>query len=186
MTASLPGFESPAVGFDQPFEMLEACHDRVRRSLALLGKLVAYLSDHPHDAQSRSAAHDVLRYFELAAPLHHQDEEAHVFPSLSSAADGTDSALKAAVVRLRADHAQMESLWAELRPVLQVWASDAAGAAPDERARRLAAAFAGLYDEHLVVEETLVFPAARARIDEAGQIAMSHDMAHRRKTAAPR
>ena len=38
---SLPGFDAPAVGFEQPFEMLLACHDRVRRSLALLGRLVA-------------------------------------------------------------------------------------------------------------------------------------------------
>ncbi len=108
MTASPPGFDSPAVGFDQPFEMLEACHDRVRRSLALLGRLLAYLSDHPHDAQSRSAARDVLRYFELAAPLHHQDEERHVFPRLAGDAD---AALTDAVARLRADHARMESLW---------------------------------------------------------------------------
>ncbi|RZJ07918.1 MAG: hemerythrin domain-containing protein, partial [Rubrivivax sp.] len=31
----------PAVGFDQPFEMLAACHDRVRRSLDLLERLHA-------------------------------------------------------------------------------------------------------------------------------------------------
>ena len=33
---SLPGMRSPGAGFDQPFEMLDACHDRVRRSLDLL------------------------------------------------------------------------------------------------------------------------------------------------------
>ena len=183
MTASLPGFDSPAVGFDQPFEMLEACHDRVRRSLALLGKLVAYLSDHPHDAQSRSASRDVLRYFDLAAPLHHQDEERHVFPRLAGV---MDAALTHTVARLRADHAQMESLWADLRPVLEDWAGNAAGAAPDERARRLVAAFTGLCDQHLEVEETLVFSAARARTDEAGLMSMSQDMAHRRTAAAVR
>ena len=180
MTASLPGFDSPAVGFDQPFEMLEACHDRVRRSLALLGRLLAYLSDHPHDAQSRSAARDVLRYFELAAPLHHQDEERHVFPRLAGDAD---AALTDAVARLRADHARMESLWAQLRPVLQDWAGEVAGAAPDEPARQVAAAFVELYAQHLEVEETLIFPAARARMDDAGLQSMSLDMAQRRAVA---
>lgn len=183
MTASLPGFDSPAVGFDQPFEMLEACHDRVRRSLALLGRLLAYLSDHPHDAQSRSAARDVLRYFELAAPLHHQDEERHVFPRLAGDAD---AALTDAVARLRADHAQMESLWAGLRPLLQGWAGEAAVAVPDEPARQLAAAFSGLYAQHLEVEETRVFPAARAGIGEEELRSMSQDMAKRRKPAAER
>ena len=180
MTASLPGFDSPAVGFDQPFEMLEACHDRVRRSLALLGRLLAYLSDHPHDAQSRSAARDVLRYFELAAPLHHQDEERHVFPRLAGDAD---AALTDAVARLRADHAQMESLWDQLRPVLQDWAGEVAGAAPDEPARQVAEAFVELYAQHLEVEETLVFPAARTRMDDAGLKSMSQDMAQRRAVA---
>ncbi|MEN9486198.1 MAG: hypothetical protein RJB37_4078, partial [Pseudomonadota bacterium] len=65
--ASLPGFASPAVGFDQPFEMLQACHERVERSLALLQRLVAHVRDHGHDTASRSAARDVLRYFDLAA-----------------------------------------------------------------------------------------------------------------------
>ncbi|MDY0108049.1 MAG: hemerythrin domain-containing protein, partial [Giesbergeria sp.] len=84
MTAShaLPGFGGPAVGFDTPFEMLAACHERVLRSLALLQKLQDYLHGHPCDDSARQAARDVLRYFDVAAPLHHEDEELHVFPPL--------------------------------------------------------------------------------------------------------
>ncbi len=136
-----------------------------------------------HDAQSRSAARDVLRYFDLAAPLHHQDEELHIFPRLEGAAD---SALTDAVARLRADHVQMESLWAQLRRVLQSWTGEAVGTAPDEPARQLAAAFAGLYEQHLALEEALVFPAARGGIDEAGLTSMSRDMARRRTGTAAR
>ena len=40
---SLPGVRSPGVGFEQPFEMLDACHDRVKRSLQLLVDLRKYL-----------------------------------------------------------------------------------------------------------------------------------------------
>ncbi|HPU52479.1 MAG TPA: hemerythrin domain-containing protein [Burkholderiaceae bacterium] len=187
MSTSLPGFESPAVGFDQPFEMLEACHDRVRRSLTLLARLVDYLTEHPPDARSASAARDVLRYFELAAPLHHQDEELHVFPRLERAAD---PALGAAVARLRADHRRMEALWSELQPLLRRWSDDAlpgeGGAVSAETVRPLAAEFAALYEQHLVVEESLAFPAARADIDDAALAAMSLDMAQRRTTSAER
>ena len=35
-TSALPGFNAPSVGFEQPFAMLEACHERVQRTLALL------------------------------------------------------------------------------------------------------------------------------------------------------
>ena len=56
---------TPAVGFDQPFEMLDACHDRVDRTLTLLQRLAAHIDSKGHDASSRSAANDVLRYFDL-------------------------------------------------------------------------------------------------------------------------
>ena len=71
---NLPGFNTPAVGFEQPFEMLEACHERVQRSLALLGRIARHIDAQGHDAQSRSAAVDVLRYFDIAGPHHHEDE----------------------------------------------------------------------------------------------------------------
>ena len=82
VSASIPGFSAPAVGFEQPFEMLEACHDRVRRSLALLRRIVDHVDAHGHDAASRSAVADVLRYFDLAGPHHHEDEEEDLFPAL--------------------------------------------------------------------------------------------------------
>src|SRR5665647_521132 len=66
---------TPAVGFEQPFEMLEACHERVNRMLALLVRLREYLPGHGTDDNARQAARDVMRYFDLAAPHHHQDEE---------------------------------------------------------------------------------------------------------------
>ena len=182
MTAqALPGFDSPAVGFEHPFEMLEACHDRVRRSLALLDRLVEHVGTHGHDAQSRSAAADVLRYFDLAAPLHHEDEERHVFPRLEHCGD---AALEAATASLRIDHARMEALWAGLRVALQAWALPGAthdvGMLPRQHARE----FGSVYAMHLRVEETLVFPAARARMD-AGRLArMSADMQARRQPGA--
>ena len=73
---------SPAAGFEQPFEMLVACHERVHRMLALLGRLREHLHGHGPDTQAQQAARDVMRYFDQAAPLHHQDEELHVFPPL--------------------------------------------------------------------------------------------------------
>ena len=52
---------SPAVGFDEPFEMLTACHDRVRRGLDLLQRLHAHVLQHGVDDRARDAATDVLR-----------------------------------------------------------------------------------------------------------------------------
>ena len=181
MTAShaLPGFGDPAVGFDTPFDMLEACHERVLRSLALLQKLQDYLHDHPCDDSARQAARDVLRYFELAAPLHHEDEELHVFPPLLER--GSADAV-AAVRQLQQDHEAMSANWQAARALLQALAEGAqeSFSAADEA---VLARFAGVYAEHIRLEEDLVYPAARALLAPEAVQAMGAEMRRRRGAA---
>ncbi|WBY02521.1 hemerythrin domain-containing protein [Ramlibacter tataouinensis] len=162
--------------FEQPYEMLAACHERVQRMLALLGRLRDHLRRHGADDQARGAARDVMRYFDQAAPQHHLDEELHVFPRL----DGTgDAALAAVVRRLRDDHLRMESAWAAARSVLAPLAAGERDAIDPEQDRALDD-FAGLYDEHIRAEEELVYPAASAGMDEADTRAMGQEMMRRR------
>lgn len=61
--------------FEDPQAMLEACHDRVQRMCTLLERLTEHAGLHGADTQARQAATDVMRYFDLAGPHHHQDEE---------------------------------------------------------------------------------------------------------------
>lgn len=148
-TLTLPGHRAPGAGYEAPFEMLDACHERVERMLRLLHKLRAHLQASGWDAQAAEAARDVLRYFNEAAPRHHEDEERHVFPAVLAAPDapalphtgtgdgtGADSgksdgdgtgnsctdsgtSLHAVVRRLLQDHADMQTRWASARPVLE-------------------------------------------------------------------
>ena len=64
---NLPGFRSPAVGCDEPFEMLIACHERVQRMLDLLDRARMHALTKGCDADLNSAFTDVMRYFDLAA-----------------------------------------------------------------------------------------------------------------------
>lgn len=174
---SLPGFASPAVGFDQPFEMLHACHDRVERTLSLLQRLVAHVRDHGHDDASRSAARDVLRYFDLAAPHHHEDEERHVLPPLRVS---DDAAQRALAERLVAEHRRMEALWAVLCGPLQQWAEapPASTAFPQPEAL---AEFTSLYADHIAREEGHAYPLALTLLDTATLTEMSAEMSARRR-----
>ena len=179
MATALPGFEAPAVGFEQPYEMLGACHERVQRSLDLLGRVIDYIDRQGHDAQTQSAAADVLRYFDLAAPLHHQDEELHIFPRLLAQGDTTQ---RATVQRLQAEHRRMEQNWAVLRAALLRWREPGCTEAVDTSTHEAATRFAALYTEHLSTEDTLVFPAARA-LTPAGELeSMGAEMQARRRT----
>jgi hemerythrin-like domain-containing protein len=165
--------------FEQPFEMMTACHERLQRMLGLLGKLVGHLEQHGADEQARDAARDVMRYFDKAAPQHHRDEELHVFPPLLAQGE---PATVAVVNRLRADHVRMEEQWTAARAVL---AAIAAGELASVTAGQQASldAFAALYADHLVAEEDIAYPAARALLGEPALAAMGREMQARRDAA---
>lgn len=172
---SLPGHHAPGTGFEEPFEMLAACHERVTRMLNLLARLREHLAQKGWDASVGQAAQDVMRYFDQAAPKHHDDEERHVFPALLAA---PDTGLHAVVRRLQQDHLDMAAAWARARPVL---ASLQDGSATfDAAAEQVLSDFASLYDRHVVDEDTLVYPAAQRSLSAADIEAMSADMMARR------
>lgn len=178
-TVALPGLHSPAAGFDQPFEMLDACHQRVQRSLDLLARLLEHLQRHGADADARSAAGDVWRYFEIAAPQHHLDEETHVMPRLAASAD---AACRAAAAQMADDHAQFHAIWARLGPALAALRDSGQVQTPSLRAD--AQAFIALHASHLALEDGLAFPAARSGLDAQQMAAMGAEMAARRRVPA--
>lgn len=162
--------------------MLEACHERVQRSLALLGRLVAHIEQNGHDNASRSAAADVLRYFDIAGPHHHEDEERHVFPPLLH---HPDARVREAVATLQADHIHMHALWQKLRAVLLHWRDDAAPAPVSAAQRQLATDFVAAYERHIPLEESLVYPAAQGLLNAAALHAIGQEMAARRQQKPP-
>lgn len=167
---------APAAGFEQPFEMLQACHQRVNRMLALLARLREHLPAHGADVQAQQAARDVMRYFDQAAPEHHRDEELHVFPALLAQGD---PATVAVVTRLQQDHLQMESRWADARQLLAAIAAAELNSLGPEQDCALDA-FAGLYGGHIDAEEQIAYPAAAVLLEGAPLAAMSRDMMARR------
>lgn len=161
---------SPAVGFEQPFEMLQACHERVLQRLDLLQRLAEHLQQHGADHQAQGAAADLLRYFDHAAPHHHEDEERHVLPRLRATGHS------ALAERLAEDHGRMHAGWLALRPfLLAVQAGQASKL--DEGWRDWAA----LYRRHIEAEETSAFPAAQAACSASESQAMGEEMAQRRR-----
>jgi hemerythrin-like domain-containing protein len=179
--AKMPQLVStPAVGFDQPFDMLDACHERVDRTLTLLQRLVTHVTTQGHDASSRSAATDVMRYFDLAAPHHHLDEERHVFPPLlaSGRSEWVD-----AINTLLQDHQDLQQQWAELRLTLQAWAvADAEHAPASAQMHQAVKTYCARYAQHMLLEESVAYPAARGLIDEPDALqAMGAEMRARRQ-----
>ncbi|RZJ09379.1 MAG: hemerythrin domain-containing protein, partial [Rubrivivax sp.] len=146
------------------------CHDRVRRSLDLLERLHAHVQQHGVDAQARDAAADVLRYFDIAGPAHHEDEERHVLPRLRAAG------LHDMADRLHAEHAEMQRLWESIREPLGAWAN---GRLADLNLVSILN-YITLYRTHLALEDDEAFSVAQAGLSDSTIAAMGQEMAARR------
>jgi len=174
MTATVTLHPGPGAGFDEPFEMLEACHQRVHRMLDLTRRLAAHLLETGADASAQQAARDVMRYFDLAAPAHHEDEERHVLPHLR------EQGQAALADRLHADHTLMSTTWATVRADLQRVADGTWHAADLGAAAARWQAMASLYRAHIEAEESSAYPAVNDVTDAATRRAMGDEMARRR------
>lgn len=159
------------------FAALDECHRTMQIKLGELSALVARLEDGEADADARSTAEGIVRFFSTVARQHHEDEERHVFPPL---ARGPDSTVVQAVLRLQQDHGWLEEDWMELAPHLQAIASGYTGWDID-LLREGTVIFSELYRDHIELEESLIYPAAREQINADGRRAMGREMAARHR-----
>jgi hemerythrin-like domain-containing protein len=177
MTSVLTLHEPPAAGFDEPFEMLTACHERAERMLRLLERLAQHLGEVGCDANAKQAARDIMRYFDTAGPAHHEDEERHLFPVLI--AQGAPD-MVALVERLRHEHESMSEQWETLRVDLDQLNQGTWPVQTLPEALPRWDSFAALYRSHIAAEETHVYPAARQSLDSSDCSEMGREMAQRR------
>jgi hemerythrin-like domain-containing protein len=168
-----PFSDLSAPSFDDPLGLLTACHGRIARQLETLERLQRHLPEHGCDADARAAARGILRYFDSAAPHHHADEEASVFPRLATAHPERSGPL---IAELKTEHQALAANWRHLRPLL---AGIAAGACTNLSPKQVATVRAA-YDAHIAKEEGALLPLARQAFDAATLATIGKEMAARR------
>jgi hemerythrin-like domain-containing protein len=166
----------PNISFDQPLDMLAACHQRIERELVTLEGLAIHLATRGCDDEARSVARGVLRYFDTAGEMHHKDEDADLFPLVRRRAAAQGRVDVAAVIdELEREHETMHHQWRRLRERLEAIAAGEGQLDGDDLAK-----FAWLYRRHMEREAAAVMPFARGAL-EPGQIAaLGERMAARR------
>ncbi len=174
-------FSPPAPTFDEPLEMLAACHERIEAQLCTLEKLIEYVAGQGADRPAREAATQVMRYFDTAGANHHRDEDEDVFPMLRRIAAERDRPEVSAVINgLEEDHSTMEAQWARLRERLEAIAAGREARLDTEDVAR----FAWLYRRHIEKESALVLPFARETFGESERVVLGRRMAERRRIGA--
>jgi hemerythrin-like domain-containing protein len=178
---SIIDFRTPGAGFDQPLQMWHACHERVERMTGLLARLHDHLRTRAVDDEARVTASSVLRYFDEAAPRHHDDEEVDLFPAvlrrLQAAGQIARAArVGAAIERLQQEHDDIHALWLALRVQLaRVERAEQPAFDPD-----VVAQFIERYRQHIALEDAEIGPAAHDLLTTDDLRAIGQAMAARR------
>jgi hemerythrin-like domain-containing protein len=144
------------------FKALDACHQQIHGHLAELADLLERLEAESDSAHCRQKAKTIETFFSETARAHHAEEERNVFPNLLL----SDKAeIVQAVQMLKQDHGWIEQNWLELAPMLRAIAQGEDWADMAEL-KHNAEVFLSLCHDHIVLEETLIYPEAKARLAE--------------------
>jgi hemerythrin-like domain-containing protein len=141
------------------FESLDRTHRAAVTMLRAFDRLLEQLEGSGLDAPASASAVEILDFFSGPGRTHHAEEEQLVFPALL--ADG-DPELVRQVRRLQQDHGWLEEDWRELSPQIEAIAKGYNWYDLD-MLRGALPVFTALYHEHIALEESLVYPAARLR-----------------------
>jgi iron-sulfur cluster repair protein YtfE (RIC family) len=166
------------VAFDDPFAQLERSHRRLEERL---DELRDAARDGAPTADALETLRGVAAYFARAVPRHEEDEEKSLFPRLAASSAG--DALAPLLARVTEEHRAHEGLHARLASLVAEREASASGVPSQALAsalEELAEALIRAYHTHVDEEERVLFPAARAALDDAAKAAIAHEMDARR------
>jgi hemerythrin-like domain-containing protein len=172
----MPTLESlinPAPSFDQPLEMLLACHDKIRRFCDQLDKLAPHIEEHGVDAEAQRSIDAVVRYFDVAGPSHHSDEEDELFPILEARVPSAAPKLE----QLAAEHGYLHSRWNAIRDDLLALKN---GTITDISSIEIQE-FVRQYRLHAAIEEAWLIPTADKTMTDAEKRIAGQRMAAKRQ-----
>ena len=168
----------PDSGFDDPIGMLKDCHRRVEHFLQILCVVAERAPGRALTTEEVSAVEAALHYFQVGGRRHTADEEESLFPRLR--ADAQSAGLEN-FTELEAEHQEANDLHAAVESLYNSWIVNRRLAAEDEQ--RLLAATKQLnllYEDHIEVEEKIVFPRAAKMLDGATIAAIGAEFRARR------
>lgn len=163
-------------GFDEPLGLLSDCHRRIERFLTILQKVALDAPPESLPKMYREGLQTALDYFDKAAPLHTLDEEESLFPRITSNPEAAE-----VIAHLERDHKDSEQYHQIVEQLGRSWLQKEK-ISPEARLKFTAAIdyLLKLYGEHIVTEDTLLFPLAARLLDDQTLQEVGKEMAGRR------
>ena len=169
----------PDSGFDDPVGMLIDCHRRIERFLHILWMVAERANDRALTDEEAEAVQSALHYFRVGGQRHTSDEEESLLPRLR--AESTAGNFEE-IHGLENDHRNANDLHAAVDILYSAWI--AAGHLNSENEPRLRSGteqLKHLYQEHIQIEEKIVFPRAIEKLDSRTIAAIGREFCERRK-----
>jgi hemerythrin-like domain-containing protein len=141
------------------FTALDACHQQISQHLDDLAALLVRLQSGADDQSTKTQAGTIEAFFSSTSRQHHADEERSVFPDLLAS---SNAELVQAVRTLQQDHGWIEQNWLELAPMLRAIAQGEDWVDTAELQHNIEV-FHALCHDHIVLEETLIYPESKAQ-----------------------
>lgn len=169
----------PDSGFDDPIGMLKDCHRRIEHFLHILCLVAERAAGRAMTDEEAAAVKSALHYFRVGGQRHTADEEESLFPRLR--AGFTAETLKE-LSGLENDHSDAYDLHAAADTLYTVWI-EFGSLSPDDEQRLLLITkqLKHLYEEHIQVEEQVVFPRAAEILDSRAIADIGREFRKRRE-----
>jgi len=168
----------PDSGFDDPIGMLVDCHRRIEHFLHILCMVAGRAHRRGLTDEEKEAVEAALHYFHVGGQRHNADEEESLFPRLRAARAVSELG---DLSGLESDHQRASQLHAEVEDLYRRWVA-MGRLQPEDEQRILAATdqLKRLYQEHIRIEEQVVFPRAAEALDGQAIAAMGQEFRARR------
>jgi hemerythrin-like domain-containing protein len=169
----------PDSGFDDPIGMLKDCHRRIESFLQILCTVVERAQSRPLTGEEADAVRAALHYFRTGGQRHNADEEESLFPRLRTE-PGVASFKE--IASLESEHHVANELHTQVDILYTGWIADASlSPAFTQQLLSTTQRLKQLYDEHIRLEEDVVFPRAAKVLDSQAIAAMGQEFRARRQ-----
>lgn len=162
---------------------LDQSHRDIEAMLQRLQALAEAMRDDGLTAAVRAETAAVRAWLDTNARQHHLDEERHIFPPLLAS---HQQELAHTARQLVQDHGWIEENWLEIEPSLSAAEGGNSWFDMDVLQQQITL-FLELYHDHMVLEESVAYPAASPLISGVDAQQMRQEMVQRRqqREAAP-
>ena len=170
----------PDSGFEDPIGMLKDCHRRIEQFLRILCLVVDRAPGRPLTEEEAAAVQSALTYFRVGGQRHTADEEESLFPRMR--AEHKTAGAVEQIDALEHQHREADDLHLAVDKLYSRWMEGKSLSPEDEDWLRTATQrLKQLYEGHIKIEESVVFPRAAQGLDKDAIAAIGEEFRARRK-----